>query len=89
MIPAKLQADIHTLSRQEKYHLIQVLVRDLELEETPRQTRVLQRPEIKRSDQQEASKTQAIDTLLRKWKGSLKGVDADAAKQRYLQEKYH
>ncbi len=88
MLTAQLETEIHTLSRQEKYHLIQVLVHDLESEEPHRREQGLQRPKINRSERQEASKAHAIDTFLRKWKGSLKGVDADAVKHQYLQEKY-
>ena len=88
MLTAQLETEIHTLSRQEKYHLIQVLVHDLELEEPQLREQELQRPQNRRSDRRDVSKAQAIDTFLRKWKGSLKGVDADAAKHQYLQEKY-
>jgi hypothetical protein len=87
MLTAQLETEIHTLSRQEKYHLIQVLVHDLELEE-PQLREQAQRPKINRSERRNVSKAQAIDTFLKKWKGSLKGVDADAAKHQYLQEKY-
>lgn len=88
MLTAQLETEIHTLSRQEKYHLIQVLVHDLELEEPQFREQALQRPKISRSEQRDVSKAHAIDTFLKKWKGSLKGVDADAAKHQYLQEKY-
>ncbi len=36
----------------------------------------------------ERRKEPAIDTFLKKWKGSLKGVEPDKAKHNYLQEKY-
>jgi hypothetical protein len=89
MLTAQLETEIHTLSRQEKYHLIQVLVRDLESEEPQFREQGLQRPKISRSERKDVStKAHAIDTFLKKWKGSLKGVDADAAKHQYLQEKY-
>lgn len=88
MLATKLETEVHTLSRAEKYHLIQVLVRDLELEDPSRREQALQRPENRSSPHQKASKAEAIDTFLRKWKGSLKGVDADTAKTDYLQGKY-
>jgi hypothetical protein len=88
MLTAQLKTEIQTLSRQEKYHLIQVLVRDLEQNEIPRRGKVVHPPQMKSPTHQELSKAQAIDTFLKKWKGSLKGVDADAAKHQYLQEKY-
>lgn len=88
MLTAKLKTQIHTLSRQEKYHLIQVLVRDLEFEDSYHRKQVFQRQENNLSKQQNISKAKAIDTFLVKWKGSLKGIDADAAKYDYLQEKY-
>jgi hypothetical protein len=88
MLTAQLETEIHTLSRQEKYHLIQVLVHDLESEEPQLREQGFHRHTISRSKRQDVSKAQAIDTFLKKWKGSLKGVDADAAKRQYLQEKY-
>ena len=72
--------DVHThirsLPRREKYRLIQFIVQDLAQEEPAAKTKT------------QTSKAQAIDNFLRKWKGSLKGVDPDAAKKAYLQEKY-
>lgn len=88
MLTAQLETEIHTLSRQEKYHLIQVLVHDLESEEPQFREQGFQRPKVSLSKRRDVSKAQAIDTFLKKWKGSLKGVDADAAKHQYLQEKY-
>ena len=88
MLTVQLETEIHTLSRQEKYHLIQVLVHDLESEEPQFRVQGLQRSKNSRPERRDVSKAQAIDTFLKKWKGSLKGVDADAAKHQYLQEKY-
>ena len=80
MLATQLERTIHTLSRQEKYHLIQMLVCDLEREEIPEETEYL--------NYQNTSRTQAIDRFLQKWKSSLKNVDIDTAKLQYLQEKY-
>jgi len=88
MLTAKLETEIQTLSRQEKFYLIQVLVRNLELEDSYRREQAFQLQENKLSKQQNISKAKAIDTFLVKWKGSLKGIDVDAAKYDYLQEKY-
>ena len=76
MLLTEVQTHIRSLPRQEKYRLIQFIVQDLAQEE----------PAVEMKTQ--TSNSQAIDNFLKKWKGSLKGVDPDAAKQAYLQEKY-
>ncbi len=88
MILTQLHTHIHELSRQEKYHLIQLIVRDLAQEEPPRTHERSPRPARQQFEQQATPKAQAIDTFLRKWKGFLKGVDPDNTKRLYLQEKY-
>ena len=87
MITTKLQTDIHALSRREKYRLIHLLARDLEIEDVPRRDD-LQKNMASPAPSQEASKAKAIDTFLMKWKGCLKGGNADEAKHRYIEEKY-
>ncbi len=84
MLTEHLETQVRSLSRQDKFLLIQVLVNDLGSEEA----RGLQGSVMRPSGRKKASKKQAVDTFLGKWKGSLKGVDADAAKLRYLLEKY-
>ena len=88
MITAKLETEIHTLSRQEKYHLIQALIQDLASEEPNKHKEEFLYPKDIYSVQQRTSKAQAIDTFLKKWKGALKSVIADSAKHQYLHEKY-
>jgi len=87
MITTKLQTDIYALSRREKYHLIQLLARDLEIEDVPRRDD-FQKNMASPASSQEISKAQAIDTFLMKWKGCLKGANADKTKHRYIEEKY-
>jgi len=88
MIPVTLKTEIHTLSRQEKYHLIQILVQDLASDEPDKQKEEFLSSKDIYSVEQCASKSQAIDIFLKKWKGALKGVDADSAKHQYLHQKY-
>ena len=88
MILTQLHTQIHDLSRQEKYRLIQMIVRDLAQEEPSRPHERSPRHVRQRFEPQATPKAQAIDTFLRKWKGSLKGVDPDNAKRLYVQEKY-
>ncbi len=89
MLTTQLETEILTLSRQEKYHLLQVLVHALESEDPQLREQGLHSSNISRPEQKEVStRVHAIDTFLKKWKGTLKGVDADAAKLQYLQEKY-
>lgn len=89
MVLTKLQSEIKTLSRQEKYRLVQFIMFDLaKEEEAPLTDKRSIRATLRQSEQQETSKAQAIDTFVRKWKGFLKGVDPDDAKRHYLQEKY-
>ncbi|MBN2355573.1 hypothetical protein JXO59_05640 [candidate division KSB1 bacterium] len=88
MVFTELQTEIRTLSRQEKYWLVQFIVSELNQEES---LSAHERPApqiLRQREQQETSKTQAIDLFLKKWKGFLKGVNPDDAKYRYLQEKY-
>jgi hypothetical protein len=89
MVFTALQSEIKTLSRQEKYRLVQFIVAELAEEEAPiADERSIKRQPLQQSEQQETAKVQAIDTFLRKWKGFLKGIDPDEAKRHYLQEKY-
>ncbi len=88
VILTQLHTQIHELSRQEKYRLIQFIVHDLAQEEPPRTDEHFARPVLRQYEQQDTSKAQAIDTFLRKWKGFLKGVEPENAKRHYLQEKY-
>ena len=89
MIFTELQTEIHALSRQEKYLLVQFIVFDLAQQEgSPLANDRVIRREFQQSEPQETLKAQAIDTFLSKWKGSLKGVDPDDAKHQYLQGKY-
>lgn len=74
----ELRTQIHTLSRREKYFLIQLIVLELAQEESPGADAAI--PELLNAA--------AIDKFLGKWKGCLKGVDPDEAKQSYLMEKY-
>lgn len=81
----ELRTQIHTLSRREKYILIQVLVLELAQEDSSQTdgSSAQQRDEVI-----ETLNAQAVDKFLGKWKGCLKGVDPDEAKQSYLMEKY-
>lgn len=74
----ELRTQIHTLSRREKYLLIQLIVLELAQEESC----------CADAKNIELLNTAAIDKFLGKWKGCLKGVDPDEAKQSYLMEKY-
>ncbi|WP_339135309.1 MAG: hypothetical protein WGN25_17595 [Candidatus Electrothrix sp. GW3-4] len=81
----ELRTQIYALPRREKYHLIQLLVLDLAREDSLR-------PDGN-SDHQcdgimETLNAPAVDNFLGRWKGCLKGVDPDEAKQSYLREKY-
>ena len=81
----ELRTQIHTLSRREKYLLIQVLVLELAQEESS----PTGRSSAHRGDEvMETLNAQAVDQFLGKWKGCLKGVDPDEAKESYLMEKY-
>lgn len=81
----ELRTQIQTLSRREKYILIQVLVLELAQEESSRTGG----SSAHRGDQvPETLNAQAVDKFLGNWKGCLKGVDPDEAKQSYLMEKY-
>jgi hypothetical protein len=81
----ELRTQIHTLSRREKYILIQVLVLELAQEESSRTGG----SSAHRDDEvMETLNAQAVDKFLGNWKGCLKGVDPDEAKQSYLMEKY-
>lgn len=88
MILTELQTHIHTLPRQEKYRLIQFIVRDLAQEEAPRTDDRSTGPARRQAEQQETPKAEAIEAFLRRWRGFLKGVNPDDAKRQYLQEKY-
>ncbi|MCP4397751.1 MAG: hypothetical protein GY801_10690 [bacterium] len=89
MIFTELQTEIHALTRQEKYRLVQFIVFDLAQQEGSLLANgSVPRRESQQAEPQETLKTQAIDIFLSKWKGSLKGVDPDDAKHQYLQEKY-
>jgi hypothetical protein len=87
MILTQLHTQIHELPRQEKYRLIQFIVRDLAQEDSQADEHS-PRPALQQVQQQDTSKAQAIDAFIRKWKGFLKGVDPDVAKHQYLEEKY-
>ncbi|MCI5158342.1 MAG: hypothetical protein D3906_07835 [Candidatus Electrothrix sp. AUS1_2] len=76
MLLTEVQTHIRSLPRREKYRLIQFIVQDLAQEEPAAETNT------------QTSNSKAIDNFLKKWKGSLKGIDPDAVKQAYLQEKY-
>ena len=82
---AELRTQIHTLSRREKYLLIQMLVLELAQEDSSwtGESSAHQHDEI-----METLNAQAVDKFLGNWKGCLKGVDPDEAKQSYLIEKY-
>ena len=84
MVFSELQTEIHSLSRHEKYRLVQLIVMDLAQEESL-ETNDTQN--VRDSEAHYSVKAQAIDSFLRKWKGVLKGVDPDDAKYRYLLEK--
>ncbi|WP_417909544.1 hypothetical protein [Candidatus Electronema sp. PJ] len=81
----ELRTQIHTLSRREKYLLIQLIVLDMAQEESSRTdgSSAHQRDEV-----METLNAQSVDKFLGNWKGCLKGVDPDEAKQSYLMEKY-
>ena len=81
MLSEHLETQVRSLSRQEKYLLIQVLIDDLKFEE-PDHTHALgvQRPAMTPLKMTEVSKSQPVDTFLKKWKGALKDVDADVSK---------
>lgn len=81
----ELRTQIHTLSRREKYILIQVLVLELAQEDS---SRTDGSSDHQRDEVMETMNAQAVDKFLGKWKGCLKGVDPDEAKQSYLMEKY-
>ena len=83
-----LQSEIHALSRQEKYRLVRFIVFDLAQEESPPANRRFASDKLRQRVRHDTSQAQAIDKFLKKWKGFLKGVNADDAKYRYLQEKY-
>jgi hypothetical protein len=81
----ELRTQIHTLSRREKYILIQALVLELAQEESSPTCG----SSAHRGDEvMETLNAQAVDKFLGKWRGCLKGVDPDEAKQSYLMEKY-
>jgi len=81
----ELRTQIYALPRREKYALIQLLVQDLAREDSSR-------TDGSAGDQcdeiMETLNVQAVDKFLRRWKGCLKGVDPEEAKQSYLREKY-
>jgi len=81
----ELRTQIHTLSRREKYLLIQMLVLELAQEDSSRTDGISthQRDEV-----METLNARAVEKFLGNWKGCLKGVDPDEAKQSYLIEKY-
>ncbi|WPD23737.1 MAG: hypothetical protein SD837_04075 [Candidatus Electrothrix scaldis] len=81
----KLRSQIHALPRREKYLLIQLLVLDLAREDS---LQTDGRSEDQSDGIMEMPNGQAVGTFLGRWKGCLKGVDPDEAKQSYLREKY-
>lgn len=81
----ELRTQIHTLSRREKYLLIQLIVLELAQEDSSR----ADGSSTHQSDEvMETLNAQAVDKFLESWKGCFKGVDPDEAKQIYLMEKY-
>lgn len=81
----KLRSQIHALPRREKYVLIQLLVQDLAQEDS---LGTEGSAEDQCDEVMETLDAQAVDKFLGRWKGCLKGVDPDQAKQSYLMEKY-
>lgn len=81
----ELRSQIYALPRREKYVLIQLLVQDLAREDSSG-------TDGSAGDQcdgiMETLNVQAVDNFLGRWKGCLKGVDPEEAKQSYLREKY-
>lgn len=81
----ELRTQIHTLSRREKYLLIQLIVLDLAQEDT---SGTNGSSDHQRDEVMETLNASAVDIFLGNWKGCLKGVDPDEVKQSYLREKY-
>ncbi|WP_417915441.1 hypothetical protein [Candidatus Electronema sp. JM] len=81
----ELRTQIHGLSRREKYFLIQFIVLELAQEDSsrPDESSAHQRDAVT-----ETLNARAVDKFLGSWKGCLKGVDPDEAKQSYLMAKY-
>ncbi len=88
MTLTELQEKIQPLTRYEKYSLLQYIVSDLAKQEELSLENITYIQVIHQSEGREISKEHSIEKFLKKWKGSLKSIDPDEAKNQYLQKKY-